>query len=718
MSLLLALAVLIVGVPAGAGATAMGSIGGRVTVLGSYPETPIRDVRVQLYQLVPGGDPNDLTSGYTAYGPPHPTDSEGGYLYTNLPLNSTYAVQFVKTGWVGAESLDVDLDATAGTDRIVDAQLESAHITGNVSMPDGPSSIGLADVVVYVYRLTGTDPTRPEDWEWFGDSLVGIVMTDENGDYDFPALVQGTYRVQFVKGGWSTQWYDGHEVHDNGSTHVVDTGVVDVVLSTNETRTGVDALMTPTPNIDETPPVTFPSFDPVTPDTGWWQGDVSVSLYAIDEEGGSGVHSLSYRIGDTGEYTQVSSNPITLPAIGEEGETRVSFCSSDASGNVEPMRTHYVRIDKTGPPTPGAPTLASASITSLTFEWPASEDAVSGTRSYEVMREGVVIGEVPSTVTSFSLDGLAPATSYEFSVRAVDFAGNYSTQSESLLAATLADTTPPQANATVSPSRWTRGSVLVSINATDDYSPALVRYTLGGVERAYEQPFSATAEGKYAVPYVASDEAGNETAGSVWVMIDRTAPTRPAAPVASGVATRSVMLSWSSAEDTASGVSRYEIYDGSARVATTASLSCTLASLAPGSSHAYSVVAVDRTGNASARGAVRSVTLKRLGTKVVLPPRIVASAQGTPVQVVARLYGESGELVTGHALRCETSRDGVTWGPAQVMGPVLGQPGCYSLWVTDYASSRPTFVRARALGNAAYEPSAYALARIYPGPSR
>ena len=95
---------------------------------------------------------------------------------------------------------------------------------------------------------------------------------------------------------------------------------------------------------------------------------------------------------------------------------------------------------------PTAPTSLTATTTSdsqIDLSWTASTDNV-GVVGYNVYRDGVKIGTTAST--TYSSTGLAAATTYSYTVTAVDAAGNTSTPSTSASATTAAapDTTLPQ----------------------------------------------------------------------------------------------------------------------------------------------------------------------------------------------------------------------------------------------------------------------------------
>lgn len=89
---------------------------------------------------------------------------------------------------------------------------------------------------------------------------------------------------------------------------------------------------------------------------------------------------------------------------------------------------------------PTAPTLAASGTTSTstTLSWSGATDNV-GVTGYDVYQGASIIGSTAST--SYTVTGLAPSTTYTFSVRAKDAAGNVSGSSNSVSVTTLAGST-------------------------------------------------------------------------------------------------------------------------------------------------------------------------------------------------------------------------------------------------------------------------------------
>jgi hypothetical protein len=116
----------------------------------------------------------------------------------------------------------------------------------------------------------------------------------------------------------------------------------------------------------------------------------------------------------------------------------------DSFTNIEEyaLGTHPNNADVTKPSAPANLTQISSSPTSLGLSWSVSTDTGAGTpgiAGYNVYRGNTKANTALITATSFEDTGLMPSTSYSYTVRAVDLAGNLSNPSSTLIATTPAD---------------------------------------------------------------------------------------------------------------------------------------------------------------------------------------------------------------------------------------------------------------------------------------
>jgi chitodextrinase len=97
-------------------------------------------------------------------------------------------------------------------------------------------------------------------------------------------------------------------------------------------------------------------------------------------------------------------------------------------------------MDMTAPTAPTNLRVSTKTATSVSLAWTASTDNV-GVTGYRIYRGGTQIGT--STSASFTNSNLTASTSYTYTVRAVDAAGNLSAASNSVTVTTNAPTPPP-----------------------------------------------------------------------------------------------------------------------------------------------------------------------------------------------------------------------------------------------------------------------------------
>jgi prepilin-type N-terminal cleavage/methylation domain-containing protein len=91
------------------------------------------------------------------------------------------------------------------------------------------------------------------------------------------------------------------------------------------------------------------------------------------------------------------------------------------------------QTDTTAPSIPTNLTSIGTTTTSIELTWMASIDDI-GVTDYEVFKDGVSVGTTVNT--GYIVGGLSPSTSYSFTVKAKDAAGNISAASAALSATT------------------------------------------------------------------------------------------------------------------------------------------------------------------------------------------------------------------------------------------------------------------------------------------
>jgi Zn-dependent metalloprotease/chitodextrinase len=179
---------------------------------------------------------------------------------------------------------------------------------------------------------------------------------------------------------------------------------------------------------------------------------------------------------------------------------------------------------------PSNPTnLAASNVTQTTVDlsWNASTDNV-GVTGYEVFEGGTILGSV--TGTAAQVTGLTASTSYSFTVRAFDAAGNNSGFSNTVNVTTSsgADTQPPSVPANLSSSNVTNTTVDLSWNASTDnvgvtgYDVYQGATNIATVTGTSYQVTGLTASTSYAFNVRARDAAGNVSGASNTVNVTTT----------------------------------------------------------------------------------------------------------------------------------------------------------------------------------------------------
>lgn len=94
----------------------------------------------------------------------------------------------------------------------------------------------------------------------------------------------------------------------------------------------------------------IPSIPKLLPNgNGWNNSDVTVTINATDEAGGSGVDSLVYTMSGAqsgGSMIAGSTTSITMLA---EGTTTLTYHATDRAGNIESDHTLTIKLDRTPP---------------------------------------------------------------------------------------------------------------------------------------------------------------------------------------------------------------------------------------------------------------------------------------------------------------------------------------------------------------------------------
>ncbi len=319
----------------------------------------------------------------------------------------------------------------------------------------------------------------------------------------------------------------------------------------------------------------------------------------------------------------------------------------DAAGNLSAASntataTPVAPADTTAPSAPASLT-ATAGNTQAQVAWNAASDNVAVT-GYRVYRNGTQVAS--PTGTSWTNTGLTNGTSYSYTVKAIDAAGNLSAVSNTASATPVApgDTTAPSAPASLTATAG-NGQVQVAWNAaTDNVAVTGYRVYRGSTLVASPTGTSWTNTGltngtSYSYTVKAIDAAGNLSAASNTATAtpvapaDTTAPSAPASLTATA-GNGQVQVAWNAATDNVA-VTGYRVYRGSTLVASPTGTSWTNTGLTNGTSYSYTVKAIDAAGNLSAASNTATATPVAPAdtTAPSAPASLTATAGNGQVQV-------------------------------------------------------------------------------------
>ncbi len=108
----------------------------------------------------------------------------------------------------------------------------------------------------------------------------------------------------------------------------------------------IGSLAKPTPS-DATPPTTTATPSVAPNGAGWNKENVTVTLNATDNEGGSDIKEITYSV-NGGQPTTEQRDSVQVP-VTTEGENTIVYYATDTAGNIEEKQTTTVKIDKTAP---------------------------------------------------------------------------------------------------------------------------------------------------------------------------------------------------------------------------------------------------------------------------------------------------------------------------------------------------------------------------------
>jgi hypothetical protein len=199
------------------------------------------------------------------------------------------------------------------------------------------------------------------------------------------------------------------------------------------------------------------------------------------------------------------TSPVTYTALSAGSHTfRVAATAAGVTDST-PATASWT-VDTSPPSVPGNVAARATSATSVDVSWNASTDT-SGVTGYDVARNGVTIGSVNGTTTSFTDTTVAPATSYQYTVDARDGAGNVSQFS------TPAGVTTPAGAGLVQ----SAGSATTTVTLGAPSTPGDLLVLSASVFTGLSKPITAVSDGRNTWTKVgAFAVSGTNSDGEMW----------------------------------------------------------------------------------------------------------------------------------------------------------------------------------------------------------
>jgi fibronectin type 3 domain-containing protein len=379
-------------------------------------------------------------------------------------------------------------------------------------------------------------------------------------------------------------------------------------------------------------------------------GSTSSSIGLSWQEANNSDPATSYKVydGSTVVATPTTTNA-TISGLAAGSSHTYTVTAVDASGVESPASapiTGSTTGSGSGPATPTGLAVSGATNSSLNLSWTETNNSDPAT-SYKVY-DGTTVVATPTT-TSAAITGLAAGSSHTYTVTAVDSAGVESSHSTSVTGATTGG--GGSATVTIAKTKdWGSGftdtatitndsgsaingwNVQFDLDASENlesasgvtYSSSGNHYTLTNTSADASIAAGATQtfqfSGDYASKYIAPTNItfnGNGVTGGG-------TPATPTGLTETAETTSSITLGWTETNNSDPAVS-YQVYEGSTLVASPTTTSATITGLAAGSTHTYTVVAVDAAGKTSAQSAPVTASTSSGGSTPAVPTGLAVS---------------------------------------------------------------------------------------------
>lgn len=149
------------------------------------------------------------------------------------------------------------------------------------------------------------------------------------------------------------------------------------------------------------------------------------------------ARTIGYRIYRNGETLRQTRERSATVRLAPGREYALAVAAVDSRGRLSPRtQALAVRTDHVPPGAPGALAAATVTDSAVTLGWSPAPEGSAPVAGYRVYRDGALVSQFEGA--GATVDRLAPATAYRFSVAAIDRSGYLGPETPALEVATLA----------------------------------------------------------------------------------------------------------------------------------------------------------------------------------------------------------------------------------------------------------------------------------------
>ena len=312
-------------------------------------------------------------------------------------------------------------------------------------------------------------------------------------------------------------------------------------------------------------------------------------------------------------YGQTKATSLTVP-ISTNATYTFTVVAVDSNGRLSvPSAPVEVQTGHSAPPAPAALAAGTVTGTTVSLSWAPSQPVRGTIGGYRVLRDGVTVGEY--NATSAQITNLTPATTYTFTVVAVDSLGYVSAPSAPVSVQT-GPYQPPSTPQWLSASDATGPTVTISWQASTPGDAAVAGYRVMRDGAVYGQiattsltvPVSDNADYTFTVVAVDSNGQLSAPSAAVEVQTGHSAPPAPAGLQAAALADGTVSLSWAPSQPARGTIGGYRVLRDGVIVGEYNTTSAQITNLTPSTAYTFTVVAVDSLGYVSDPSSAVTVT--------------------------------------------------------------------------------------------------------------